>query len=183
MNKEEINENAFLAEFLNEGLYLIPGDAPTAIGEKRREVEEPQFLHPPAVSYGPLRSYGEFKKNVLLITAESGIHFPSENQKNFFDKFLTALKLTWADVRLLDIQPIANKHDLLDDELDKHDYHMMLAFTGKNSAVASLLDLEPYKLQKASSRLLLLADTIDELENDPGKNKKRLLWTEVQKML
>ena len=184
MNKEAINIE-FLGQFIQEGIYILPEDrlvpASDSVEEKREDKDNKEKAVIDVEDVIPkLAQLGEFRKQVLILVNNKIDSIITEEEKDFFAKLIPAIKLTWADVAIVNIQSIANNEKDLYNYINTFDYKVLLAFTGQIASLKAIAEVELYKSIKSASKLHLLANPISELNLQ--KDQKVLLWKELQQI-
>lgn len=183
-NREEINIQ-FLGQFIQEGIYVLPEEQtvpPSSIVEQKREENQAvEEINPQSEEIIPkLPQIGEFRKQILILVNNPKSDGITEEEKDFFSKLIPAIKLTWTDVAVVNINSlIGNEQDLLE-FINSYDYKFLLAFTGELPVLKFSANGNLYESIKSASKIHLASNPVNELNNDKAEKVK--LWNELQQI-
>ncbi len=185
MNKEEEINIQFLGQFIQEGIYLLPEEMQKPKSskqeEKREDTQAKEEINLESEDLIPiLPQLGEFRKQVLILVNNASNSIISNEEKEFFSKLIPAIKLTWTDVAVVNINSIANNEQDLFDFIQSYEYTFLLAFTGQISSLKRTFDVELYTPNKSAGKIHLLANPVSELNGD--KSQKVKLWDELKQI-
>ncbi|MFZ6663121.1 hypothetical protein [Peijinzhouia sedimentorum] len=182
-NREEINIH-FLGQFIQEGIYVLPEEqivSMTSIIEERREENPPVADLAQSEEIIPkLPQIGEFRKQVLILVNNPQSDGITEEEKDFFNKLIPAIKLTWPDVAAVNINSLVNYKQDLQDFINSYDYKFLLAFTGKLPTLKFSIDGNLFESIKSAGKIHLVSNPVSELNQ--SKALKVGLWNELQRI-
>jgi len=163
---------SFLPFLLNESIYLVPEDKP--VSKTEQLIEEEKSDKPE----DHLTWQGKNQQQVVILIKYPNNQYLDETQRGLMAKILSAVKLTFDDVALINLAHYPVKHSL--DKLTEPGAHFLIAFGITPGDIASERNLILNEIFTRNRTQMLFTSSLEELEKD--RNKKVALWNNLKKM-
>lgn len=173
--QDQIDELSFLANFLNEGIYVVNDNIETDLKEEK-DPEISTVKEPEPVIDHEIEFFGENKKQVCIIVDYDNDEWIIPKDKLVLQKILTAVDLSFDDIALV------NVNRLPDYDLEKIINLIPNAKVISYGISESLtLDIEKNKVITDDNRqLLCCSDSLTSIAM--SKQKKTVLWNNLKEM-
>ncbi len=124
------------------------------------------------------KSFGDNKKNILILVKYPGVEFLPEQQLNFLNGMLAACKLELKDTALINIgdHQMASYKEIM----SQFKSRIILLFDVAPASIGLPLDFPHFQIQPFSGNSFLYSPSLDDLEND--KMLKSKIWVCLRRL-
>lgn len=165
---------AFLQHLITEDIYLVPETSPQKEAPPQRDNKLPD---PPAEPQTPA-FYGKNKQQIVLLTNEAGKTWFSEEHEPLLKNILEAIRLTFDDVALINVNNLATDINL----------ETLTSLIGCKKLIAFGVDIRKIIPSANPSQppieqngvRILFTYSLKELMNN--RNNKKALWDNLKAM-
>ena len=163
---------SFLPFLFNETIYVVPEDKPANQVEKL--MAEEKETQPD----NQLTWQGNNLQQVIILIKYPDNQYLDENQRGLLGKILSAVKLTFDDIALINLAHYPDKLSL--DQVTEPGAKYLLAFGITPDDIDSDRNLILQEIFTRNRTQLLFTASLEDLEKD--RNKKVSLWNNLKQM-
>lgn len=163
---------SFLPFLLNESIYLVSEDKPVSKTEKLIKEEKPDTPE------DQITWQGKNQQQVVILIKYANNQYLDENQRELMGKILSAVKLSFDDVALVNLAHYPNALGL--DKLTAPGARYLISFGINPQDIASERNLILNEIFTRNRTQMLFTSSLEELEKD--RNKKVALWNNLKQM-